>query len=183
MPDLLVFLLELILSAAGILMLMRFMLQLAQADFYSPWTQGIVRLTDSVCRGLRQFLPRSKRIDPASLIVAWAIYSGLLFMHFLDSNAIPGVFSIIGLGLYRVLDTIAVIYLIGTFIAVIMSWIDVDRNFPITRLAGEITAPVMEPTRRLLPSFGGLDLSPMIVIIGLVTIRGYILPEIKLLFL
>ena len=163
-------------------MLMRFMLQVAQADFFSPWTQGIVRLTDALCRGLRQFLPKSKRFDSASLIVAWAIYSGLLFMHVLGSGTEISVVKVLGLGLYQTLDTIAFIYLIGTFIAVVMSWIDVQGNFPISRLAREITSPLMEPARKLLPSFGGLDLSPMIVIIGILMIRQYVLPVIEHLF-
>jgi len=41
----------------------------------------------------------------------------------------------------------------------------------IDRVVNQITEPVLAPIRRMLPSFGALDLSPMVVIIVLLFIR------------
>ena len=41
----------------------------------------------------------------------------------------------------------------------------------IDRVVTQITEPLLAPVRRMLPSFGGLDLSPMVVIIILIIIR------------
>ena len=48
---------------------------------------------------------------------------------------------------------------------IILSWLPGSRNSPIFALIYEITEPVLGPIRRLMPSLGGLDLSPMIAII------------------
>ncbi|WP_084582816.1 YggT family protein [Sphingomonas azotifigens] len=39
-----------------------------------------------------------------------------------------------------------------------------------------ITDPVYRPIRRMMPDFGGLDLSPMVVLLILIILRSYILP-------
>lgn len=41
----------------------------------------------------------------------------------------------------------------------------------IYQLAGQLTEPIMGPIRRVLPSFGGLDFTPMVVLILLGVIR------------
>ena len=41
----------------------------------------------------------------------------------------------------------------------------------IDRVVTQITEPVLAPVRRMLPSFGGLDFSPMVVIIVLIIIQ------------
>ncbi|MCB9008376.1 MAG: YggT family protein [Ardenticatenaceae bacterium] len=61
---------------------------------------------------------------------------------------------------------------------VILSWIRVDPYHPvwgpILRFVFQATEPIMQPVRRMLPSMGGLDLSPIIVLLGLDLIRGLI---------
>ena len=42
----------------------------------------------------------------------------------------------------------------------------------VDRVMNQITEPVLAPIRRMLPSFGGLDFSPMVVIIVLMLIRA-----------
>ena len=62
---------------------------------------------------------------------------------------------------------------------VILSWIRVDPYHPvwgpILRFVFQATEPIMQPVRRMLPSMGGLDLSPIIVLLGLDLIRGLII--------
>ncbi len=51
--------------------------------------------------------------------------------------------------------------------AVVVSWIDVPRDNPAIRLLHRATDPVLTPVRRALPKTGGIDLSPLVVLIGL----------------
>ncbi|MEA3406536.1 MAG: YggT family protein [Chloroflexota bacterium] len=44
---------------------------------------------------------------------------------------------------------------------VLLSWIPLDRDNQLVRLIYEITEPILGPIRRVIPPFGGLDLSPM----------------------
>lgn len=51
-------------------------------------------------------------------------------------------------------------------IRVLMSWIpNLDPYNPIVRLIYQLTDPILEPARRLIPPIGGLDLSPLIVLL------------------
>ncbi|MBC8355914.1 MAG: YggT family protein [Planctomycetes bacterium] len=51
---------------------------------------------------------------------------------------------------------------------IILSWIpNVDRTNPIVRLLYQLTDPVLEPVRRTIPPLGMIDISPIVVFIGL----------------
>lgn len=51
-------------------------------------------------------------------------------------------------------------------IRVLMSWIpNLDPYNPIVRLIYQLTDPILEPARRIIPPIGGLDLSPLIVLL------------------
>jgi YggT family protein len=41
-----------------------------------------------------------------------------------------------------------------------------------------LTAPIYRPIRRILPDLGALDLSPMVVLLGIIIVRQAILPPL-----
>jgi YggT family protein len=51
--------------------------------------------------------------------------------------------------------------------AVVVSWINVSRDHPAVRLLHRLTEPVLAPVRKILPPMGGMDFSPLVVLIGL----------------
>lgn len=53
---------------------------------------------------------------------------------------------------------------------VLMSWVQVDPYSPLARTIFDLTEPVLQPIRNLLPPAAGLDFSPIIAIILLQTI-------------
>ncbi len=69
---------------------------------------------------------------------------------------------------------------------IIMSWL---INFQVLNLRQPLVAqiwdglnrllePLYRPIRRMLPDTGGIDLSPLIVFIAIISLRDYILPEL-----
>ncbi|MBU21693.1 MAG: hypothetical protein CL476_01070 [Acidobacteria bacterium] len=52
-----------------------------------------------------------------------------------------------------------------------MSWMQLPPHHPAAQFVGTLTEPVLAPIRRVLPPMGGLDLSPMILLIGLQFLR------------
>jgi YggT family protein len=51
---------------------------------------------------------------------------------------------------------------------IILSWIpNIDRANPIVQVLYQVTDPVLEPVRRSLPPLGMIDISPIVVFIGL----------------
>jgi YggT family protein len=59
------------------------------------------------------------------------------------------------------------LYSLVVLVAVILSWIPMDRRHPLVAITNALTEPVLAPIRNLLPPMGGLDLSPMVVLFGL----------------
>ncbi|MEP1706358.1 MAG: YggT family protein, partial [Marinobacter sp.] len=52
------------------IVLLRFLLQLARADFYNPISQFVVKATNPLLRPLRRFIPGWGGIDGAALVLA-----------------------------------------------------------------------------------------------------------------
>lgn len=58
---------------------------------------------------------------------------------------------------------------------VLMSWIpNLDPSNPIVRLLYQATEPVLAPIRRSLPAMGGMDLSPLVVFVGITILMQFI---------
>lgn len=152
--------------------LLRFMLQVARADFYNPFTQAIVRVTDPAVRLFRRLIPGYRGLDFASLALALLAQciSTLLLIVF-SGFAVPGIGLLITWSVVGLLSFILNIYFWSMMISIIASFIAPHSAHPALVLVRQITEPVMEPFRRLLPSMGGLDLSPIFVFLALQIIR------------
>lgn len=61
------------------------------------------------------------------------------------------------------------------FVAVITSWLRLSENNPIRRVLRVAVEPILEPLRRILPSVGGFDFSPMLLIFGLQMVKRALL--------
>lgn len=62
----------------------------------------------------------------------------------------------------------------------IISWVNADPYNPIVRFLYEVTEPVLSRIRRVVPIFGGgLDLSPMILILALIFLRSFLVPTLQ----
>jgi len=64
------------------------------------------------------------------------------------------------------------LYTIVVFVAVIVSWFQLPPDNPVSRITRMLTEPVLAPIRKLIPPVGGLDFSPMILLILLRIVRG-----------
>jgi YggT family protein len=61
--------------------------------------------------------------------------------------------------------------------AVVISWIQLGPDNPFARVVNALTEPVLGPIRRALPDLGGIDISPMVVLLGLRLIRAALLRQ------
>jgi YggT family protein len=67
----------------------------------------------------------------------------------------------------RLIATLIDLCSLVLLVTVVMSWLPVDRRSPLRTLLDGLTEPVLAPIRRALPPMGGLDLSPMVLLIAL----------------
>lgn len=77
--------------------------------------------------------------------------------------------------IHYLLDTLLWLFLIAVIVSVIMSWLVqfgvINRSNPFVNQIGEflhrLTEPALRPIRNALPDLGGIDISPIILIIGI----------------
>jgi len=72
----------------------------------------------------------------------------------------------------RFLAQLIDLYTVIVFIAVIVSWFRLPPDNSVARFTRMLTEPVLAPIRRVIPPVGGLDASPMILLILLRVLRG-----------
>jgi YggT family protein len=77
-------------------------------------------------------------------------------------------------GLGSIIWMLVNIYSLVILARVLMSWLNVNPYSPVGQVIYNLTEPVLAPVRNLLPPAGGLDFSPIIVLVAL-QILGQIL--------
>ena len=155
--------------------LLRFLLQIARADFYNPVSQAVVRLTDPMVRIFRSFIPGYRGIDFSSLILALLVEAlAICLMFLMYERSIPSLDFIITFAVVGVSYFIVNIYYYAIIGSIIMSFVMMFSGnmnpHPILHLIWQLTEPVMGPIRRVIPPMGGLDFSPIFIfiVIGLI---------------
>ncbi|MDD2767289.1 MAG: YggT family protein [Methylococcus sp.] len=175
-----VFLIETLAGFYILLVVLRFLLQWMGADYYNPLSQFIVKVTHPPLRLLRRFIPPIGRIDTASLILMLALQMLATYLVFV-LQGVAGV-SIASLAVWSIHDLLDLVFNIFFFCIIaraLLSWFGRMSYNPAAALLTGLTEPLLRFSRRLLPSAGGLDLSPMLPLIGIQLARMLILPPLQ----
>lgn len=147
------------------IVVLRFLLQLARADYYNPISQTVVRLTNVPLQPLQKLLPRAGRFDLSALALAFIVKAATILLIYVTHSATPNLIAIALFSLVGVLDTILTIYFWAVLASVIISWIAPGSYHPGPQLIQQITEPVFALARKVIPPIGGLDLSPILIFI------------------
>ena len=163
------------------LCLLRFVLQIAGANFYSPFVNAVMRLTDPILKPLRKLLPKSNRVDLASLIVAVLLQCLIVYFQVLSAGSQINVpwWAIVWFGLIATLNLAVWIALIAILISVVMSWIAPNVYSPAAEIARQISEPLLAPIRKFLPPMAGFDFSPMVAMLILFLVLGSVIPFLQ----
>lgn len=163
---------SLLVSTMGTLFMMavllRFLLQISRADFYNPITQMVVRVTDPGVQLFRRFIPGFKGVDFATLVFAMLVQCTLICVLILIAGfELPGAGLVLTWAAGGILNFILDIYFWSLLVSIVSSFIAPFSEHPALVLVRQLTEPIMAPFRRLLPSMGGLDLSPIFVFLAI----------------
>ena len=71
-------------------------------------------------------------------------------------------------------DYILSIYVWVIIIRALITWVSPDPGNPVVQMLYRITDPVIEPVRRRMPNFGGMDFSPLIVILAIFFLQNFV---------
>ena len=67
------------------------------------------------------------------------------------------------------------VYSLIVFGSVIVSWVGLPPTHAVVGFLTSMTEPFLAPIRRVMPDMGGLDFSPMVLLIGVRMVRGIVL--------
>ncbi|WP_028303601.1 YggT family protein [Oceanospirillum maris] len=148
------------------IVVLRFILQFSKADFYNPISQALAKATSPLVRPLQKVIKPIGRIDLATLTIAFLVKAvGLAVVYLIASGGMPPTIGLLLGALTGVITTLLDIYFYALIGSIILSWVAPQSSHPGAMLVYQITEPVLGPVRNILPSLGGLDLSPIFVFI------------------
>jgi YggT family protein len=171
LTDPVIFLVQTLFGLYILAVLLRFLLQLVRADFYNPISQFLVKVTNPPLKILRRLIPGFGGIDLSSIVLAWLLKAIELFIIVSITGTTANLIAPFVWAIPELVELLINIYLFGILIQVILSWVNPGSYNPATALLHSLTSPVMRPAQKILPPMGGLDLSPMLVMIGLILLK------------
>ncbi len=89
------------------------------------------------------------------------------------------VFSNFLTAIAKVLDVVLVMFMWIVIARAILSWVSPDPYNPIVRFIHNITEPVLHQIRKRLPlNFGGIDFSPILVLLAIIFLRQFVVQSL-----
>jgi YggT family protein len=166
----LTFLVDTALGLLTLALLLRFYLQLVRAPFRNPVSRFLCAATDFAVLPARRVVPGLWGMDLATLGLAWLAQFLELFFVFqlrgLELGATP-VLTLLGLallGAVRLFKMSVYILMVATLVQALLSW--VNPHTALAPVLDALTRPFLRPIQRRLPLLGGVDLSPLVLIIA-----------------
>ena len=159
------FLIDTIIGLYVLAVMLRFLLQWVRADFYNPVSQFLVTVTNPPLVLLRRLIPGLFGIDLAAIILMLILEAVKTYLIAWVNGFTPQFSGVVLLSIGELIQLAVWIFIITLFIRVILSWIQPGGYNPVLGLIHQLTEPLMAPARRLIPPFGGLDISPIVLFI------------------
>lgn len=157
--------------------LLRLMMQRQRISFHQPLGRFVFALTDWLVLPLRKAIPAWSTWDLSSLVGAWLVKLAQVTVLWLLSGgaaswALLPWFSVLSLAqlLVSALSALVLVY-------AIMSW--VSPGSPMYDLVARLAEPVLRPLRRVVPLIGGIDLSPLVLLLAL-QMMGVVLTSLQM---
>lgn len=139
-----------------------------------PIGQFVVAITDWLIKPLRRLMPVSRQIDWSSLLAALLVSTvmAVSFVLLTGLSAAPVFGALVLTAVFWLLKWSVILMIIVVIAHAVLSW--VNPQAPVAPTLEALSRPFLAPIRRLLPLVGGVDLSPLVLIIGLQVILAFI---------
>jgi YggT family protein len=174
-----VFLIETLFSLYLFALMLRFLLQWFEGDFYNPISQFLVKLTHPPLRYLRRIIPSIGRVDLASLVLMLALQALDIYLVSVLQQFQVNPANLAVAAFAQLLELLYDILFYSILISALLSWFAPGGYNPAVALLYSLTEPMLRSVRRLLPPMGGLDLSPLVALIVLQFAKMVIFPPLQ----
>ena len=156
------------------LFVLRFVLQWTRAPFRNPIGHFVITLTNWAAVPLRRVVPGFRGLDLSTLVAAWLIEAAavVLVLGILGALGVDMVPAALGAGFIEMLRTVAYVILGATLGLVVLSW--VNPYAPLAPVFNAVADPFLRPFQRVVPPIGGIDLSPLFLLLVLQVLLGFL---------
>ena len=131
----------------------------------NPMGPFIFASTDWLVLPLRRVLPAMGRWDTASLVAAWLAQTALYALLWLMTGADTNVLSIAVMAVFGVLRTVISGFSGLVIVYAVLSWVQTSSH--LSDLLERLVAPPLTVIRSAVPRLGGIDLSPLVLLLML----------------
>jgi YggT family protein len=158
------YLLEIVAGLLGGACLLRLYMQWQRVPFGNPIGRFVFAVTDWLVLPLRKVLPAIRKIDTASLVAAYLIECAQwLLLLALRGRIEPEL--LFGLALFGLVRLALSAMMALVLVYAVLSW--VQNESPMADLIDRLCMPLLRPFRRVIPLVGGIDLSPLALLVVL----------------
>lgn len=165
--DILRFLLEITFTLFGAALIARAWIHAVRLHPFNPLARGIYQATNWLVLPIRKVIPAGNSVDWTSLVAAWLTALAYLALMWLLAvgSLIPAALvpAALGSSLLMVIKWALNLIVWLTLLQAVLSW--VNPMSPLMALLQTLTAPLLDPIRRLLPRTAAIDFSPLILLI------------------
>lgn len=163
-----VFLVQSIFDLYIFILLLRVILQWVNIDSYNPLFILVAKLTNPPLRPICRMIPSLNGIDFAAIILLLGLEMlKIAFLVWIQINTTPHLLGLVVLAFAELLNQLINIFFYAVIALTILSWISPLTHGPFIEILVRVSEPLIKPIRGMLPSVGGLDFSPLILIVCL----------------
>ncbi|OCG12792.1 hypothetical protein A9G24_08305 [Gilliamella sp. App6-5] len=173
-----------ILTLCLYVLILRLWMQTARVNFYNPFTQFIVKITQPVIGPLRKVIPSIKRMDTATWVLLYFVaVMKIVFIYYYSMINQP-----IWSNEYLLYAIAAIAHAFGYLLfwlllfRAISSWVSRGQSGA-DELLAQLTEPLISPIRRIVPPIGMIDISFMIFVFILMFLNMFAIDIVGYLWL
>jgi YggT family protein len=147
-------------------LMLRFLLRATHADWRHPIVTFIAKITNPLCAPINKILPLKGRWDWSAIgtaVIIQALF--ILLVGFLTEKEFGAIFILLA-AITEIMNQLLDMLFWLIIIHVVLSWVAPGQN-PNTAIFDQLTNPILEPFKRMIPPIAGMDLSPLAAILAI----------------
>jgi len=158
-----VYLVDTVFAFFVLLLLARFHFQWLRVPFRNPVGEFVLATTSWIVMPVRRVIPGLAGLDLATLLLAFALQCLAIWIKAAIVGVEPALAAVLGIAALDLLRYSLYILVFAILVQVLFSWI--NPYAPMAPVFNAMTAPFLRPLRRFIPPLGGVDLTPLALLI------------------
>jgi YggT family protein len=158
--------------------LLRFLLQWCGAAFYNPISQFLVKITHPPLRILRRFIPPVGKIDTSSIVLVLLLQMLANFSILILKGVTLNIGALTILSITDLISLLINIFIFAVFARAVLSWLNPGTFNAASSILHSLTEPLLDICRKFIPDLGGIDFSPLALLLFLQLAKMVILPPL-----